>query len=108
MTRRESVLISHQCSLPHSHPPRSMAGIRASVKCLPHPLNCNILNGNFQIKEETLLSYSGHHSRLSSGNAEDLVILQSSLSPSQALVAIAAMVDFLSFSTVCNQQSMLV
>lgn len=82
-----------------SFTPRSLPGLRASVKCLPHPLNRKILNG----KEETLVS-SDHHSRLSLDHVDDSEILQSSLSPNQALAAIAAMADFRSFSMALKDQ----
>ncbi len=86
-----------------SFTPRSLVGgLRKSVKYLPHPLNRKILNGNFQIKEETPVS-SDHHSRLSPDHAEDSELLQS-LSPSQALAAIAAMADFRSFSMALKDQ----
>lgn len=82
--------------------PRSLAGLRASVKFMPHPLNRKVLNVDYQTKEEMSVS-PDNHSRLSPDPEEDSTLLQS-LSPSQALAAIAAMADFRSFSMALKDQ----
>jgi hypothetical protein len=82
--------------------PRSLAGLRASVKCMPHPLNRKVHNVDYPTKEEMSVS-PDNHSKLSPDPEEDSTLLQS-LSPSQALAAIAAMADFRSFSMALKDQ----